>query len=237
MATEVIVPWRGGCADRERALAWASTQYPSSWHLTLARCPDGPWVKARAVLPALERSCADVVVVADADVWCSATPAAVDAVRDGALWAKPHTLVYRLDPAATTVVLGGAKPVTWMGLARDPYRGYSGGGLVVGRPETLREIPLDARFEGWGGEDASWGMALLDLAGDPWRGEAPLFHLWHPPQSHTGKWGSAASQTLAHRYAEAFRRGTIANLIGEAHAALATPEPTLHDHPALGVDR
>lgn len=215
------MPWRGGCADRERALAWTSTQYPSSWRLTLARCPDGPWVKAQAVQPALEGSRAEVVVVADADVWCEATAEAVEAVRAGAPWAKPHTLVYRLNQEATAEVLAGAEPTISMPRARDPYRGYPGGGIVVAKPQTLRDIPLDPRYEGWGGEDSSWGMALLEMVGKPWRGEAPLFHLWHPPQPHTGKWGSQESRALAHRYAEASRRGTVHELIREAHESFA----------------
>lgn len=232
---EVIVPWRGGCPDRERALAWASTRYPSSWRLTLARCPDGPWVKALAVKPALEHSRADVVVVADADVWCEATADAVQAVRDGAPWAKPHGYVYRLTQDATADVLAGAPPHKGMPVTRDPYRGLAGGGIVVAPRSTLLDVPLDPRFEGWGGEDASWGWALNALAGPAWRGEAPLCHLWHPPQDKAGKWGSDAARALAHRYDKARRTGTLHDLIREAHESYPTAIPTLHDRSPAGV--
>jgi hypothetical protein len=84
----------------------------------------------------VERSSADVIVLADADVWTDGIPAAVKAVEDGAAWAVPHQLVRRLDENG--------------GEAERPYVGIEGGGVVVAPREVILSCPLDVRFVGWG---------------------------------------------------------------------------------------
>lgn len=191
------MPWRGGCPWRERSLEFVRPRY--EWPVTIAPAPDGAWCKAAAIAPAVEASSADVLVIADADVWCDGLDLAVEAVEQGAPWAIPHRLVHRLTEVSTEQVLTGAD---WRGLplAQWPYSGYEGGGIVVARRETLLEVPMPV-FEGWGGEDESWALALRTLAGPPWRGEADLVHLWHPPQERLNRrWGSDAGRALVHRF-------------------------------------
>jgi hypothetical protein len=196
---EVILPWRPGCEHRELALAWVAPRYP--WPVTVATAPPGEWCKAAAVAPAAEASTADVLVIADADVWCDGTADAVEAVIDGHPWAMPHTLVHRLTPGATAVMLAGREPDPAYRVEERPYRGVMGGGIVVLPRETYLHCPLDPRFTGWGQEDASWATALTTLAGDRWRGTSDLIHLWHPPQPRlTRKIGSADGETLHRRY-------------------------------------
>jgi hypothetical protein len=144
---------------------------------------DGEWCKATAVADALTRTDADMLVVHDADVVVSliAIERAVSAVHnDIAKWAIPHNLVHRLDEDATNVVLAGAMPTATRQLVRWPYVGMVGGGIVALRRTTYNDCPLDARFLGWGSEDQSWGFALTTLHHQPWRGDADLFHLFHP---------------------------------------------------------
>lgn len=209
MTVEVVVPWRDGCEHRRRALDWTTRRWAErhpDWTVTLAELAWGPWVKALAVMPAIVESSADVIVVADADVACDEVTSAVQAVLDGAAWAIPHGKVHRLTSAATAEVYGGADPADlgWEALAEDPYWGVAAGGLVVLTRPLALEIPLDPRFTGWGGEDHSWGFALSTLAGDPERGEAPLWHLWHPPAERvTRVIGSHASEALRRRYRDA----------------------------------
>ncbi|MDH2392319.1 hypothetical protein QCN29_26790 [Streptomyces sp. HNM0663] len=165
----------------------------------MAKAPPGPWCKAAAVSAALPQAVGDVLVVADADVWCDGVPQAVKAVEDGAPWAIPHGQVHRLTEAATTAVLGGG-PLDGPTVQR-PYTGFAGGGIAVLPRATYEDVPLDARFAGWGQEDEAWALALLCLAGRPWRGRARLWHLWHPPQVRTSRrWGSQASRALWQRY-------------------------------------
>lgn len=193
---EVVVPFAGSCPHRARALKWTSSRY--YWPVTIAP-GSTPWVKAEAVTPALERSSAEIIIVADADCWTEGLPAAVEAVVNGAPWAIPHWLVKRLTERDTDILIGGGEPAG--PYDRREYVGVAGGGFVVAPRETLLEIPLDSRFIGWGQEDDSWALALTALAGEPWRGKADLIHLYHPPAARTSRRkGSPASWSLFHRY-------------------------------------
>lgn len=155
-------------------------------------------------MPLVEAAPDGIVIVADADVWCDGLASAVRAVTCGvAEWAMPHDLLYRLSAEATSRVLRGMEPSIHMGLDQRPYHGIPGGGIVVAHRATLLAAPLDKRFDGWGQEDESWGWALGCMAGEPWRGEAPMFHLWHPPAERmTRRRGTPEGWHLRCRYRE-----------------------------------
>lgn len=223
MSVAVVIPWRGGCPHRERALTlvrdrWAA--YHPSWPVLLGSVSDGLWCKADAVVDALARTDADIIVVADGDVWCDQVAAAVTAVESGAGWAVPHRDVHRLTRDATTAVLGGMDPVM-LPVEQVPYLGVPGGGIVVMPTGTFWSVPLDPRFLGWGGEDEAWGLALEKLAGSPWRGDAPLWHLWHPPQPRRNRHvGSAQNQALLVRYQTVRTPAGMRALVDEARRML-----------------
>lgn len=204
----VIVPWRGGCPWREASWAWTRTRWREhhpEWQLLVGEHTQGPWSKGAAVAAVLGEVTGDVVVVADADVWCKGTGDAVHAVAEGqALWAMPHRLVHRLTPQETTRLLGGAAPDLTQ-VEQVPYRGVEGGGIVVQTREVLARVPIDWRFVGWGQEDEARGRhALPVLAGSMWRGAADLLHLWHPPAARLDdRRGSVESMRLYQRYLSA----------------------------------
>lgn len=236
VSTEIIIPWRSDCPHRARALRWVQARYAHEhpdWQVTVATAPDGPWSKGSAVNPAVERSTADVVIVADADVWTDGLPAAVAAVEAGAPWCIPHHTVHRLDEHATAAVLDG-QPWQDQPLDERAYRGIQGGGFVIATREVILSTPLDARFVGWGRpgqEDECWAIALHTLHGPAWRGTAPLVHLWHPPQDRwTRRRGSRESWHLRQRYSHASANPAhMRALIEEArHAAQHAPEPRVH---------
>lgn len=216
MTVDVIIPWRPGCPHRERALAFVTARYrEAGYPVTVAKTdPSAPWVKAAAVTPAADASSADLLVIADADVWCDGLP---DAIDHCTTWAIPHRHVRRLTPEATCHVyddgdFGGA-------LAEKSYVGKMGGGLVVIRRDLYLDTPLDPRYVGWGREDESWGYALTVLYGHPWRGDLPLWHLWHPPQDRPSRTrGSATSEDLFDRYRRARRPNDMRQLVHEAKA-------------------
>lgn len=211
----VLIPWRdAGCDWRRDALAvvddhWRMTA-PPAWSITIAVHPDdGPWSKGRALAGYLAgQPPAGVTVVADADVipWGQGVERTVDAVA-GELhaWGIPHTALHRLTPDATRrltdIGLAPGESPTRLPTCERPYTGVEGGGIVVVRNEVLERVPLDPRFEGWGGEDQAWALALRAIAGRPWRDTDPLIHLWHPPQPRRSrKRGSRESQALYRRY-------------------------------------
>ncbi|MEV6102611.1 hypothetical protein [Nocardia sp. NPDC051981] len=212
----VVIPWRAGCPHREAALAWVMNRWQQAGHRPVpGKAPVGEWCKAAAVAAALPAVDARVLVIADADVWTDGITAAVDAVAAGEPWAIPHGPVHRLTRAATGAVLSGGQ----IGGALDQpaYRGVEGGGIVVLDRDLYAEVPLDPRFRGWGQEDEAWAVALRAVAGLPWRGEAPLWHLWHPPQLRVSRrWGSRTGMALYRRYRHVARRpDAIRALIAE----------------------
>jgi len=202
---EVIVPWYGDCPHRLKALEYVKGRYANlGWPVTVAH-GSARWVKAEATMPAVRASTADVLVIADADVWTDGLPEAVRAVELGAGWAKPHKLVHRLTAESTDRYIAG-EPWEGLDLDRKSYVGIAGGGYVVAKRETLLDIPLDPRFVGWGQEDESWAVALHLLAGMAYLGRADLIHLWHPPQPRlTDRRGSEESWLLMRRYVNARR--------------------------------
>lgn len=189
----------------------------------VADAPPGPWRKGAAVACATRQATGQIVVVADADVTCPGVDAAVRAVCDGAPWAVPHRNVYRLTPAATREILAGG-PLPQVATAtrhRDvqlAHTGMVGGGMVVLPAATLDAVPMDPRFAGWGQEDMAWARALSVMVGAPWRGVAPLIHLWHPEAPRLGPArtvGSHASWELWLRYRRAVTRREMGELLGE----------------------
>jgi hypothetical protein len=210
-AVSVIVPYRGDNGPRDRVWAWIEQQWHMNhpaWEIVVSGPPPGPWRKALAITAAARAASADLLVVADADVWSDDLPAAVEAVNNGAGWAIPHDQVHRLSEVATVDVLERGWPLNQAGpLDQRPYWGHPGGGIVVLHRSTLENVPMDPRFAGWGQEDDSWGLALLALAGNPWRSHQPLWHLWHPPAERLNRQiGSTENEQLYLRYLHARRR-------------------------------
>ena len=237
--TTVVVPWRDGCDHRRRALAWTLPRLErAADQVLIGELPaEAPWCKAAAVAAALPEVTGDVLAIVDADLgiddelWLQRCVTALVVGHD---WAMPHGPVWRLGPAGTDRVVAGDAPDDWVTpkvvtdsklgrsdlLDQPPYNGFDGGGCVVLPTELYERVPLDPRFVGWGQEDEAWAHALSTLAGEPWRGEANLWHLWHPPQPRMDRrWGSPASEALGRRYeAASGDPDTMADLVAEITA-------------------
>lgn len=210
MKAAVIIPWAGNDPDREDAKSWVLSKWDraareADVEVIVAEAPaDGPWCKADAVMPAVEATePGTIVLVSDADVWCHAALTAVSAVAEGAAWAIPHLYVRRLTRDASRAVYEGAsfEDLTALDFVENAYRGVEGGGLFATTRERLLDAPFDSRFTGWGCEDTSLGYAYVALHGWPWRGEALLYHLWHPPSPRADrKTAFAPNEALRKRY-------------------------------------
>lgn len=216
MTAAVLIPYESSEPWRARARDHVVNRYRAAGHEVIeGGCP-APWRKAVAVDAAARHTTADILVVADADCACPVDDA-IAAVEAGAAWAVPHDLVHRLDEPATEIFYATGEP--GHGRAQRPYRGFEGGGIVVVRRAVWDLAPMDPRFQGWGGEDSSWALALNILAGRPWRGTADLFHLWHPPAPRAlRRWGTADNRALEIRYRLAARAGrrAMTDLVREA---------------------
>lgn len=229
--TAVVIPWRSGCTWRERSLAyvlgWYRRHHPD-WETVVAEVAGtGPWCKATAVQAGLERTRDRVIVVADADV---ITPEIDDCVTEvesaRSAWAVPHSAVYRLNADATELVWGGMSLPDWRAphvrlrnKVREVHKAVTGGGVVVLDRYCWEQVPMDARFTGWGQEDLAWGWSLARTFGLPFRRMGPCYHLWHPPQPRdTRSTGSAAGHDLWRRYSRAYTAAEVGRILDEPGA-------------------
>lgn len=206
----ILVPRAGDAGGpRDAAWAWLQKRYRAlfpDWELLEGLAPRGVWCKGAAVEAALEQAHGAVLVIADAD--CVVAPAALrEAVRRveaGASWVVPHRLVHRLSQWQTSNYLtsppGGAflRPPTH-DLARPPYEGFAGGGIVVlPRAGYVATGGIPRAFLGWGAEDEALALILDAFLGPHQRLEHDLVHLWHPPQPTRRTSKSRGNRDLFH---------------------------------------
>jgi hypothetical protein len=225
-SVEVVMSWRDvGCPHRTQALHWTLQKWMlAGYHVTLSGADDGQsWNRAHDVTPPIERSTAGIVVVADADCWTDGIHDAIAAVEAGAPWAVPHRMLCRLGPEATERVLAGGLPEDQDDFAERPYKGHEAGTMFVIRRDVYLDCPLDPRFVGWGQEDDALSLALRLLHAPPWRGTAPLWHLWHPAQPRKNRGiGSDENLALYRRYRVARHDvGRMRRIVDEAKAVHA----------------
>lgn len=219
----IVVPYRPDGAHRDRNWSWLRARHQLYGWEIVEHDPAGHFSRAAGINGAVHRATGDILVVIDADVFV--TPdvlcAAVIEARNGS-WVVPHRKVHRLSEHATSELLAGADLPAVIELPdaydQKPYTGHIGGGLVVVPAELLRAILFDERFVDWGQEDDAWSAAMHTFFGEPVRGDAPLWHLWHPhPQRGTRRYGSTANRKLWQRYlARVHRPEQMRTLIEEA---------------------
>ncbi len=209
----VLVPLDSDGAERDAAWRFLEDRYRRlrpDWELVTHPDPiAGAWSKGRAVNAAARAASGEVLVVADADVLIDVEVLDVSVqkvVAGEAAWVVPHGTVYRLDRDRTCEVLDGRRPAVPVELerrilARRPYEGPAGGGLVVVPRDAFELVGgIDERFLGWGGEDVSFARALETLHGPYERLGAPLWHLWHRPQHRPGGRAPVANDRLSGLY-------------------------------------
>lgn len=207
MTVVVVVPFATDDPDRLAAWEYLEGRYHSEhpeWRIVTGTC-DGPWSKARAVDDAIGQTDADLLIITDADVWCEQTAEFVAKI-EAEVWefASPHRRIVRLNQASTERVYREGFPENMPNpreLTERVYDGMLGGGIVILPRALYEQCPLDPRFEGWGGEDESWGRALMTLTKKRAQGRNVLWHLYHQPQERVNrKIGNPANDQLKERY-------------------------------------
>lgn len=229
----VVVPFDAVDPQRQRVWGWLRRRYEQlhpRWPLVIEAGGLEPWSKGAVVNAGVERTDAEILVIADAD--CFTVPAVLELivrnVADPASkhqWGVPFGDVYRLDGPSTDRILerppdcridGEWKPAA---LTRAKYPGKPGGGIVVVHRHAFVTVGgMDPRFLHWGGEDKAFGYALRCLTGRAARATVPLWHLWHPPSPAMGPRMSDPPENAAllRRYTRAQRTaGSMRALVAE----------------------
>lgn len=191
MSVAVIIPHRP--VDEHRAAAFETVT--SWWALA---CPefrvvpvdDGgePFSRAGSVNQGVERSDAEVLIVADGDVLLS---------RDQALWAvalavaspglvQPFDEMRWYGPDATRLLLeepwrafDGTAPPAEQTFFPSPTVPLLGACNVLSRRTWDAVGGFDPRFRGWGCEDIAFAQVCAEVAPTR-RVPGPLMHLYHP---------------------------------------------------------
>jgi hypothetical protein len=227
----VLIPYsKWECPHRNRVLSYIlrrwESEYPE-WNVIVGESEANPWRKSVSIQRALRQVKDGVVIIADADVWVPGIEHAVNALKGGFGWVKPHSLFVRLNEEATRRVLNDGDDFQELASIQEnleeiPYQQTPCGGVLVIHPEVARVVPADPRFEGWGGEDVSWSRALTTLIGANYMTDLISYHLWHPPQERIDrKTPNEKNQKLQERYQK--YRGSFTNmdvLVSEAREEL-----------------
>ena len=220
-----LVPYEPGQPERDRNWAFCREiiewTYPD-WPIFVGTS-DGPdeFSRTQAIADAYRQAPAeiDTFIVTDADVFLDYPFEVSVSKAHQRGWAVPHTLIHRLSKESTEA-LDYVKLVDWRDLPlsddnpqdSQPYRGNAAGTLLVLTRDAYETAPPDPRFVGWGSEDVAWAIALAELVGQPWRGNADLVHLWHPPEPRLDRIvGNGANLALLNRYR--ISRGSRARMV------------------------
>lgn len=224
----LVIPW-GWNQDsyRTRALSFVTRRYhylyPQAEIILGRPSRDTAFNRSEAILEGASRATTDIVVAVDADSYVPLDQALRNVGDHG--WALPHRWMRRLSATSTYEVLTGNLQLgPELELSQDnprdsvPYRASPTGTAIVIERDLLFAVPPDVRFVGWGQEDTAWNIALVVLQGRPWKGDADLYHLWHPePERQNRVIGSEASKALLSRYQQCRQdRGRMRALVDES---------------------
>jgi hypothetical protein len=218
MSVVVVIPWREEPTRRralDYVLDWYRTHHPEL-PIHLAGHDGGEFSKPLAVNRAARQLTADVLVVADGDLFVPPDNLR-KAIKLAAThpWVVPQDVVLRLSEAATEGVYAGTVN-PWDGEAERRYAAVAGGGLFVIRREAFVRIGgFDERFGMWGAEDQAFQCAADTLLGHRAQLPGVLVHLWHEPmvRRETPRW--KANVRLLKRYRDALRSpASMAELAG-----------------------
>lgn len=215
MKVAIVVPWRAGDRDREKAWAWVRAYWEQfGWPIFEVEHPGPePFNRSWCINEGARRAGVfDVLVIVDADAFCEDPQQVRDAV-DSCVYTQrltiPHSIGADLGEAATDLLIAGkdgwqSDPIQ----RRDPCTSRV---WMMPRDLFVQIGGFDTRFRGWGHEDiAAWSAAAIlrgvtQLPGTTW-------HLWHEPSlgaaRSTPDW--ARGRKLAERYSAALRDGWIA---------------------------
>jgi glycosyltransferase involved in cell wall biosynthesis len=199
----LLVPYRADTIHRDKIWRWLREYWEHELpyaEIVIGQNLDVPFSKTSAVNDARSRAHGDVVAILDADCYLPgwivvrcANSIRLARKNDHRMWFVPYRHFYRLTEFVTRLVLQSDPREPF--IVPDPpppefvepdYTGSSVGhwygALIQIMPVEAFDLVggMDTRFAGWGGEDASFMMALDTLYVPHRTTRNGVCHLWHP---------------------------------------------------------
>jgi predicted glycosyltransferase involved in capsule biosynthesis len=208
----VIIPFKSDHGPREAAFQWVLRFYENTMpevEVCVGKSDTDPFNKSQAVNIAVQQSTRDILVIADADIFCDPM-LIVESVRqlDNYAWIIPYRNIIKLSHDDTqTVLQSEAKWPLNVALSRSEFldaSSFVGALNVVPRKYFNRVRGFDERFAGWGREDDAFSFALDTLCGTHKRIETTIYHFWHPFVGTTGNPNIHANTELWWAYRNAY---------------------------------
>jgi predicted glycosyltransferase involved in capsule biosynthesis len=188
--------------------------------------------KTTAVNNAANQANGDIFVILDADCFISGDVIleCAEKIREARkfgdpLWFVPYRNFYRLNQETSLYILM-SDPKDPMRMKTPPDKntlvpserndsshGHSYGAMIQMLPREAFELVkgMDARFNGWGGEDVSFLRAVDTLYCHHKTSNNDVYHLWHPTfgssanqRTWSGQKSAGTNSDLSSRYNHAF---------------------------------
>lgn len=212
MKASVYFPHRGVDGEREANLAFTINRWTGFGLPVFYADSDGDvFSRSQAINRAVERSDADVFVVADSDTILETSEQAWEAIEDSYghdRYAVCFSELVALDWDETRIVRGGGNPQEQPVL--ESIKLIWGGCFAVSRNLFERVGGFDERFVGYGHQDAAFLNSCSTL-GDKHRIEGTAYHLrHHAPVKHHPNIDANASLALRYREADGNKKAMLA---------------------------
>jgi hypothetical protein len=216
----VLVPYRPDEGRRDELWSWIRRRneilFPDAEIIEGASSP-GPFNRSEAVNDAASRARGDLFVIADADMAIDPAwwPAAIECCAQGD--ACYHASIHYLTEADSDAIVAGPVDAALSVPAHTEFSSVKSWGGVCMLPRAVFELVrgMDARFVGWGPDDAAFALALTGMWRTPVRLSGDLIHLWHPAPPPGRPWGEGQN-VLLKRYQDAVASATdMAALLDE----------------------
>ena len=188
MDLSILVPWRPGDPDRERAWDyirgyWEGIQSDLIMDIEIVEGNDtgqGPFNCAMAINDAFKKSTGRAVAIYGADCLpdVDSLECTWQALNDGLPWVPMYNRVDYYSKEGTKRILEGEYPCN---VETDPRMSvpFQTAFLAMGRAVYKRAGGHDERFVGWGAEDSAFRRCLYLLFGDQESLDFPMKCLYH----------------------------------------------------------